>query len=132
MNGILVRTLITALGLGLATVILPGVSIGEPVTLLVAALLLGLVNAFVRPLLVLLTLPLTLVTLGFFLLVINAAMFGLVAAMLDGFHVAGFFSAVFGALIVGLTSTLASLYIGPSGRYEVMVVERRIDRRDQL
>ena len=127
MNGILVRTLITALGLGLATVILPGVSIGEPVTLLVAALLLGLVNAFVRPLLVLLTLPLTLVTLGFFLLVINAAMFGLVAAMLDGFHVAGFFSAVFGALIVGLTSTLASLYIGPSGRYEVMVVKRRID-----
>jgi len=127
MNGILVRTLITALGLGLATVILPGVSIGEPVTLLVAALLLGLVNAFVRPLLVLLTLPLTLVTLGFFLLVINAAMFGLVAAMLDGFHVAGFFSAVFGALIVGLTSTLASLCIGPSGRYEVMVVERRID-----
>jgi len=127
MNGILVRTLITALGLGLATVILPGVSIGEPVTLLVAALLLGLVNAFVRPLLVLLTLPLTLITLGFFLLVINAAMFGLVAAMLDGFHVAGFFSAVFGALIVGLTSTLASLYIGPSGRYEVMVVDRRID-----
>jgi putative membrane protein len=127
MNGIFVRTLITALGLGLATVILPGVSIGEPVTLLVAALLLGLVNAFVRPLLVLLTLPLTLVTLGFFLLVINAAMFGLVAAMLDGFHVAGFFSAVFGALIVGLTGTLASLYIGPSGRYEVMVVERRID-----
>jgi putative membrane protein len=127
MNGILVRTLITALGLGLATVILPGVSIGEPVTLLVAALLLGLVNAFVRPLLVLLTLPLTLVTLGFFLLVINAAMFGLVAAMLDGFHVAGFFSAVFGALIVGLTGTLASLYIGPSGRYEVMVVERRSD-----
>ena len=127
MNGILVRTLITALGLGLATAILPGVSIGEPVTLLVAALLLGLVNAFVRPLLVLLTLPLTLVTLGFFLLVINGAMFGLVAAMLDGFHVAGFFSAVFGALIVGLTSTLASLYIGPSGRYEVMVVERRID-----
>jgi putative membrane protein len=103
------------------------VSIGEPVTLLVAALLLGLVNAFVRPLLVLLTLPLTLVTLGFFLLVINAAMFGLVAAMLDGFHVAGFFSAVFGALIVGLTGTLASLYIGPSGRYEVMVVERRSD-----
>ena len=91
MNGIFVRTLITALGLGLATVILPGVSIGEPVTLLVAALLLGLVNAFVRPLLVLLTLPLTLVTLGFFLLVINAEMFGLVAAMLDGFHVAGFF-----------------------------------------
>jgi putative membrane protein len=127
MNGIFVRTLITALGLGLATVILPGVSIGEPVTLLVAALLLGLVNAFVRPLLVLLTLPLTLVTLGFFLLVINAAMFGLVAAMLDGFHVAGFFSAVFGALIVGLTGTLASLYIGPSGRYEVMVVERRSD-----
>jgi len=76
---------------------------------------------------ILLTLPLTLITLGLFMLVINAAMFGLVAAMLDDFQVAGFFSALFGALIVGLTSTLASWYIGPDGRYEVMIIERRID-----
>lgn len=125
MTGILVRTLIIALGLGLATVLLPGVTINGAGTLLVAALLLGLVNAIIRPLIVVLTLPLTLVTLGLFLLVINAGMFGLVAAMLDDFHVSGFFSALFGALIVGLTSTLASWYIGPSGRYEVLIVDRR-------
>ncbi len=92
MVGIVVRTLIIALGLGLATAIVPGVQIGDAVTLLVAALLLGLVNAFVRPLVILLTLPLTLITLGLFMLVINAAMFGLVAAMLDNFVVAGFWS----------------------------------------
>lgn len=125
MTGILVRTLIIALGLGLATALIPGVTISGAGTLLVAALLLGLVNAFIRPLLVVLTLPLTLLTLGLFLLVINAAMFGLVAAMLDDFQVDGFFSALFGALIVGLTSTLASWYIGPDGRYEVLIIERR-------
>jgi len=125
MAGIIVRTLIIALGLGLATALLPGVQIDGAGTLLVAALLLGLVNAIIRPLLILLTLPLTLLTLGLFLLVINAGMFGLVAAMLDDFHVAGFFSALFGALIVSLTSTLASWYIGPDGRYEVLIIDRR-------
>jgi len=124
MAGIIVRTLIIALGLGLASVIVPGGEIGGSATLLVAALLLCLVNAIVRPLAVLLTLPLTLLTLGLFLLVINAAMFGLVAAMLDDFQVAGFFSALFGAIIVSITSTLASWYIGPDGRYEVLIIRR--------
>lgn len=125
MTGILVRTLIIALGLGLATAILPGVQISGAGTLIVAALLLGLVNAVIRPLMILFTLPITLLTLGLFLLVINAAMFGLVAAMLDDFQVAGFFSALFGAIIVGITSTIASWYIGPDGRYEVLIIERR-------
>ncbi len=125
MAGIVVRTLIIALGLGLANVLVPGVRIEGTLTLVVAALLLGLVNAVVRPLVVLLTLPLTIVTLGIFLLVINAAMFGLVAAMLGDFAVSGFFSALFGAIIVSLTSMLASWYIGPDGRYEVLIIERR-------
>ncbi|MDH3806179.1 MAG: phage holin family protein, partial [Gammaproteobacteria bacterium] len=86
--------------------------------------LLSLVNGFVRPVAFLLTLPLTIVTLGLFLLVLNAAMFGLVAAMLDEFSVAGFWSALFGALIVSITSTMASWYIGPDGRYDVFVVRR--------
>jgi len=124
MVGIIVRSLIIALGLGLASVIVPGVEIEGSTTFLVAALLLCLVNAIVRPLAVLLTLPLTLLTLGLFLLVINAAMFGLVAAMLDDFQVAGFFSALFGAIIVSITSTLASWYIGPDGRYEVLIIRR--------
>ena len=125
MAGLIIRTLIIALGLALAELILPGVAIEGTVTLFGAALLLGLVNAVVRPLVILLTLPITLITLGLFLLIINAAMFGLVAAMLDEFYVAGFFSALFGAIIVSITSTLASWYIGPSGRYEVMIIDRR-------
>ena len=125
MAGILVRTLIIALGLGLANALVPGVRIEGAVTLIVAALLLGLINAIIRPILVVLTLPLTIVTLGLFLFIINAAMFGLVAAMLDQFAVSGFFAALLGAIIVSITSMLASWFIGPNGRYEVLVIKRR-------
>ena len=120
MNGIILRTLIIMLGLFLASSLIPGVEITGTGTFILAALLLGLVNAIVRPIAFLLTLPLTLVTLGLFLFVLNAAMFGLVAALLDNFVVAGFWSALFGAIIVSLTSTIASWYIGPSGRYEAI------------
>jgi len=124
MHGIIIRTLIIVPGLLLASALVPGVQISGAGSFILAALLLGLVNAFVRPVAVLLTLPLTIVTLGLFLLVLNAAMFGLVAAMLDAFVVAGFWSAIFGALVVSVTGALASMYIGPSGRYEVFVVHR--------
>ncbi|HEY9199045.1 MAG TPA: phage holin family protein [Gammaproteobacteria bacterium] len=129
MPGLLLRLLICALGLWLAAALLPGMHISSPGTLLLAALLLGVVNAVVRPVLILLTLPITVLTLGLFLLVINAATLGLVAALLDGFAIAGFFTALFGALIVSVTGWIASWYIGPSGRIEVLVVKRSIDRR---
>ncbi len=124
MAGIILRTLITVLGLYLASVLIPGVQINGTGSFILAAVLLGLVNAFVRPLAFLFTLPLTILTLGLFLLVLNAAMFGLVAAMLDDFSVAGLGSAILGSLIVSITSTIACWYIGPNGRYEVYV-ERR-------
>jgi len=113
------------LGLFLAARIIPGVSIVGTGTFILAALLLGLVNALVRPIAFLMTLPLTIITLGLFLLVLNAAMFGLVAAFLDDFSVSGFWAAVFGAIVVSISSTIASWFIGPSGRYEVFVVRRR-------
>ena len=122
MPGFLVRLLIAALGLWLAQALIPGVTIVGAGTLFVAALLLGVANAFVRPLLVLLTFPITIVTLGLFLWVINAAMLGLVAALLDGFTLAGFGSALLGALVVSITGWIASWYVGPSGRFEVMIV----------
>jgi len=112
------------LGLLLASALIPGVQIEGIGTYILAALLLGLVNAFVRPVAFLLTLPLTIITLGLFLLVLNAAMFGLVAAMLDNFAVTGLGSAMLGALIVSITSTIASWYIGPKGRIEILVVRR--------
>ena len=121
MRGFIVRVLITAFGLWLASIVVDGVHIATPGALLLAALLLGVVNAVVRPILILLTLPFTIVTLGLFLLVINAAMLGLVAGLMDNFALDGVGSALFGALIVSLTSTVASWYIGPAGKYDVVV-----------
>ncbi len=125
MNGIFIRTLITMLGLFLASRLIPGVGLEGAGNFIFAALLLGLANAFVRPVMFLLTLPLTIVTLGLFIFILNAAMFGLVAALLDNFYVSGFWSALFGAIIVSITSIVASWCIGPDGRYEVIVVRRR-------
>ena len=125
MQGIILRTLIAMLGLYLASRIVPGVSIVGTGTFILAAFLLGLVNALVRPIAFLMTLPLTIITLGLFLFVLNAAMFGLVAAFLDAFTVSGFWAAIFGAIIVSISSTVASWFIGPSGRYEIFVVRRR-------
>lgn len=125
MQGLIVRTAITMLGLFLASNLIPGVRIEGLGSFILAAPLLGLVNALVRPVAFLMTLPLTIVTLGLFLFALNAAMFGLVAALLDNFTVAGFWSAVFGAIVVSITSTIASWCIGPDGRYEILVIRRR-------
>lgn len=125
MRGFLLRLLITILGLYLASELLSGVTIDGTGTFIITALLLGVVNAIVRPILFLLTLPLTIVTLGLFILVLNGLMFAFVAAILPGFGVAGLGSSILGAIIVGLTSIVASWFIGPDGRYEVIVVERR-------
>ena len=124
MIGFLLRMLISAFALWVASAIVPGMTIAGTPTLLAAALLLGLVNAFVRPLALLLTLPFTIVTLGLFIVVVNAAMLGLVAALLDGFTITGFGSALLGSLVVSVVGSLVSWNIGPSGRFEVMVIER--------
>ena len=124
MPGFLIRMLISAMGLWIASALVPGVEITGMGTLVAAAFLLGIVNAVVRPLIVILTLPITIVTLGLFLLVINAAMLGLVAWFLDGFMLGGFLSAVAGSLVVSATGWFASWYIGPRGRFEILIVRR--------
>ena len=124
MKGIIIRSLIIMLGLALAAAVLPGVNINGTGSLILAALLLAVVNAIVRPIAFVLTLPLTVVTLGLFIFVLNAGMFALVASMMSDFEVGGFWSAVFGALIVSITSTVASWYIGPDGRYDIYVTRR--------
>lgn len=125
MQGTIIRILITAAGLWLADALFAGVRFDGAWTLLFSALVLGIINAIVRPVLVVLTLPLTVVTLGLFLLVLNAAMFGLAAAFFAGFQVDGFWYAVGGALVVSITSWVGSAFIGQNGRYEVMVIKRR-------
>ena len=119
------RLILTAAGLALAAQIVPGITIDGIWTLVWAALLFGIVNAIVRPIVVILTLPITLLTFGLFLLVINAALLGLVAWLLDGFGIAGFWPALFGWLIIWFVSLIVSWFIGPNGRYEILVIERR-------
>jgi putative membrane protein len=104
--GFIAHWAITALALVVADWALDGVRISSGLVLVVSALVLGLVNALVRPLLVLLTLPFTILTLGLFYLVVNGIAFGLAAALVPGFDARGLGSAVAGALIVGLVSWL--------------------------
>lgn len=107
---ILLVWILNAVALWLVTLIVPGVQVQDPVHALIAAIVLGLVNALVKPLLVILTLPITVLTLGLFLLVINALLFWAVGALLPGFHVAGFWWAMLGALLYSLlTWALSSL-----------------------
>ncbi|MHB1869502.1 MAG: phage holin family protein [Steroidobacteraceae bacterium] len=122
MTSFVLRAVISALGLWIATRWVPGIRIDDPGTLVLAGLLLGIVNAIVRPVVILLTLPLTLLTLGVFLLVVNAAMLALVAWMLPGFQLTGgFWSAFEAALIVWTAGWLASWLIGPKGRIQIHI-----------
>lgn len=120
MMGFILRAAISALGLWVAGQFLHGLHFTAPSKLVVAALLLGIVNAFVRPLAFILTLPITVVTLGLFLLVLNAAMIGLVAWLVPGFTISGFWTAVGASIIVSLVSWAASSVIGSSGRVEII------------
>jgi putative membrane protein len=131
MRGFFVRLVITALGLWVADALLNGIGFDSTGALIVSALVLGVVNAFIRPIIFILTLPLTVLTLGLFTLIVNGISLALVAALVPGFHIAGLWSATIGAIIVWLTSWAASAFIGGSGRIERMkrveVTGRRID-----
>lgn len=131
MKGFVTRLLITALGLWAADAIVGGLLIAGWQNVVIAALLLGIVNALVRPIIVLLTLPLTILTLGLFLLVVNGLSLWIVALVVPGVTVAGLGSAVLGALIVSVVSWFASTFVGSSGRVErfrgIEVTGRRIE-----
>jgi putative membrane protein len=131
MKGFFFRLIITALGLWAAATIVPGVTITGWGPLIVAALLLGIVNAVIRPLILILTLPLTVLTLGLFVFVVNGISLGVVAWLVPGFELAGLIPATLGAIVVGVTSWFASAFVGGSGRIErirrVEVTGRRIE-----
>ena len=121
MVGFLLRAAVVALGLWLATSWVKGISIDSASTLVLAGLLLGMVNSIVRPIAIVLTLPMTVMTLGLFLLVINAGMVALVAWILPGMHVAGFWSAFWTSVLVSLVSFVGSWFVGGKGKVEVIV-----------
>jgi putative membrane protein len=115
------RAAIASLGLWLASELVGGLGFTSAGTLVLAAILLGVVNGLVRPLVVVLTLPLTIVTLGFFLLVVNGIMLALVAAILPGFSISSFWDAFWGSIIVSLVSWLGSAIFGPKGTIQVTI-----------
>ena len=120
MTGFVLRAVLSAIGLWIATYWVSGIRIDDAATLVLAGALLGIVNAIVRPIAIVLTLPITILSLGFFLLVVNAGMVALVAAILPGFHIPGGFWSAFGtALIVWITSWIGSWLIGPRGKIDV-------------
>ena len=106
-----------------AASIVPGIAVDGIVPALAAAVLLGLINAFVRPVLLILTLPITLLTLGLFLFVLNGFCFWLVAWLVKGFHVAGFGSALLGSLVVSVVSWIVTALVSDSGK--VVVITNR-------
>jgi putative membrane protein len=125
MPAFLVRWGATALAIGVAAQVLPGIQVDGVWPAVVAALLLGLVNATLRPLLLLLTLPLTVLTLGLFALVVNGAMLALVASLVKGVHLAGFGSAVLAAVVISLVASLLSWLLQPRPRIHVEIRHSR-------
>ncbi len=126
MNGFLVRTAVTALGLLLAAVLVPGIRVSGLITLVLAAVLFGVVNAVVRPALLRLTVPFTGAMLLVVLLLVNAAMLGLTALLLPGMQVRGVLAAVLGSLVVSAVGWGASRFVGDDGRI-IAHADRRTD-----
>lgn len=123
---LLVVWLINALALLAVAYVLPGIEVADFTTALVAAVVLGLVNAVIRPILILLTLPATILTLGLFIFVINGLLFWMVGSWLEGFAVSGFWWGVLGAIVYSIVSWALSAAILPERR--VTVIVERIER----
>lgn len=110
------RILIAAAGLWLSARIIPGVTADGWTTLIIAGFLLGIVNAVVRPIVTVLTFPLTIATLGLFLIVVNAAMIGLVAWLLDGLSVGGLLAGMMAAIVTGVVSWAGQVLLGDANK----------------
>ena len=121
MRKLIARILITAFGLWIADALLAGITADGVAALWISAALLGLVNAIVRPIVVFLTLPITFLTLGLFLLVINGAMIMLVSAAIPSFEVTGLGAAIVASVIVGLTNWIMSGIVGDQRKVRVDV-----------
>lgn len=133
-KGFLFRWVVNALGLLFVSWLFEGIQVNGVGWAFAAALFLGVFNALVRPVLILLTLPITVVTMGLFIVVINALMLWLTGTLLAGFQVHGFWTAVGGALILSVISMAANSLVGDRGNIEVIDMRRdargRWERRD--
>jgi len=111
MAGFLIHTIVLAIAIWVTANVVPGVTIASWSALAVAALVLGIVNAIVRPILLILTLPITVLTLGLFFLVVNGVAFALAAALVPGFHIATWGAAILGALLTSVVSWFIGIFV---------------------
>lgn len=126
MRGFVARFFINLLLLALVAWMFEGVQVSGAMALIFAGIILGLLNAFLRPIIILLTLPLTILTFGLFVFVINALMLMITSAMVRGFEVSGFWPALGAALVYSALSFLVTLFLSDTGRIEIIPFRRRI------
>ncbi len=126
MRGFVARFIINLLLLALVAWMFPGIQVSGPLALIFAGIVLGVLNAFVRPILILLTLPLTILTVGIFIFVINGLMIWLTSGMVKGFYVSGFWTAVGAALVYSVLSLLVNFLLSDAGRIEVVHFHKRV------
>lgn len=107
----LIHTVVLAIAIWITAAVVPGITVASWVTLAIAALVLALVNAIVRPILLILTLPITVLTLGLFYLVVNGLAFGLAAALVPGFQIASWTAAILGALLTSVVSWFIGIFV---------------------
>ena len=127
MQGLLIRWLILTGAILLASYLIGGIYVSGFFPAVFAAAMLGILNAFFRPILIILTLPINLVTFGLFTFVINAMMLKMASAVIPGFDVYGFWSAIFGSLIISVTSWLLTSFVSGRGRIEYIDLRKRED-----
>lgn len=128
MRGLLIRFFITGIAVFLAGQVIPGIQVETFGAGLAAAILLALLNALVRPILYLFSLPLIILTLGLFTVVINALLLHIVAWLVKGFIVTGFWPSFWGALLISVVSTILNLWVSEQGRWEIIAQQPRSPR----
>jgi putative membrane protein len=130
MQGLLLRWIILSVAIMVAAYLFPGIQVSGFGSALVAAMVLGVLNAFFRPILIILTLPINILTLGLFTFVINALLLMMTSGVIGGLVVAGFGSALLGSLIISVVSWLLSSFINDQGRIQSLDIELRSRRGD--
>jgi len=128
MRGIIIRWLILTAAITIASYLFDGIVVAGFFSAVGAAAILGILNAFFRPVLIILTLPINILTLGLFTFIINAILLKMVSGVIGGFQVHGFWSAVFGALVISIVSWLLSSFINSQGHVGYIEMERKGNR----
>ena len=127
MKGIVFRWLVLTLAILVAAYLIPGIGVRGFFSALLAAAMLGILNAFFRPILIILTLPINILTLGLFTFVINAVLLMMASGVIGGFAVQGFWAALLGSLVISIISWLLSSFINERGRVEYIDLQKRHD-----